>query len=80
MINDFDDLVNEIATSEPQNVKRVKYFVAMTKKLRLICVYVDMIGFMDSGSEDEEAYASLEKLRIMWRNEQIKKMKENLEQ
>ena len=79
MIGDLKELVNEIETEQPLNVKRAKFFVAMTKKLRLIRVYIDMIGWLEAGTEDEEAYANLEKLRVAWRNEQIKKMKENVE-
>ncbi|PSS38103.1 hypothetical protein PHLCEN_2v83 [Hermanssonia centrifuga] len=63
----------------PQNEKRVKYFCAMTKKLKLLSVYDNILDFYGESEDDDGAYDSLEELRVAWRNLEIKRIKANLE-
>lgn len=76
MVNDLESIVEEVL---PQNTKRVKYFCGMTKKLSLISVYPDILGFFGEDADNDEAYAMLEKLRVIWRNQEMKRIRDNLE-
>ena len=77
MLSDLEDLVDEVLD---KNTKRVKYFCGMTKKLKLIEVYDDILDFYGEDDEEDEAYEALEKLRVHWRNQEISRIKANLEQ
>ena len=77
MTSDLESLVDEVL---PQNQKRVKFFCGMTKKLKLIAVYDDVLGFFGEDTDNNNAYETLEKLRISWRNMEMKRIKGNLEQ
>ena len=77
MVADLKDLVDEVL---PRNTKRVKYFAAMTKKLKLIEVYEDALELYGDEDEAEDAYEALDRLRVAWRNQEIKQIKANLEQ
>lgn len=74
MVSDLVGLVHHVL---PQNTKRVKYFCGMTKKLKLIEVYDNLLSFWDD--DDDDAYEPLEKLQVSWRNQQIKDIRANLE-
>lgn len=80
MIGDLE----ELAKGEdilPKNTKRVKYFCGMLKKLKLINVYEDILDFFGEGDDDTDgAYDALEKLRVTWRRQEIKRIAGNLEQ
>ena len=77
MISELEDLPEEV---RPENKRRVKYFCGMLKKLKLISIYSNLLGFFVEDNEEDEVYESLDRLRITWRNQEIKRIKENLEQ
>lgn len=79
MTSDLKDLVDEVEKAQPQNTKRVKYLVGMTKRLELLAIYVDQIEYIEEGVADDGAYTALEELRVQWRNQEIKRIKANLE-
>ena len=76
MVSELESVVEEVL---PQNTKRVKYFCGMTKKLSLISVYPDVLGFFGEDADNDEAYTMLEKLRVIWRNQEMKRIRDNLE-
>lgn len=64
----------------PQNKKRVRYFAATAKKLRVISIYTNILTFLSqSDSDGQVAYDALERLRVVWRAYQMKRLKVNLE-
>lgn len=79
MLDDLDSLVDIVADARPENTRRVKYFCGMRKKLRLITVYADTLNFYGEDGDVDGAYAMLEKLRVSWRNQEMKRVKDNLE-
>ena len=79
MLDELTDLVHQVEKSQPQNLKRLKFFVAMTKRLNLLEIYADEIEYIEEGAADDGAYATLDELRKTWRNQEMKRIKANLE-
>ena len=79
MISDLKGLVDKVEKARPQNLKRVKYFVGMTKILSLFAVHTNELEYMEGNAADDGAYKALDKLRVSWRNQEMKRIKGNLE-
>lgn len=62
-----------------ENKKRVQYFAAINKKLKLIDIYEDYLEVLGE-SDDDEDYEALEDLRQKWRRLEIKDIKSRLDQ
>lgn len=78
--NMLDDLEHLSGQVKSENMKRVKYFCGVIKRLRLIRVYgsIDAYVAADTG-DSEKAYEALEKLRKQWRTQQMERVKKNLD-
>ncbi|PSS37523.1 hypothetical protein PHLCEN_2v637 [Hermanssonia centrifuga] len=76
MVSSLESLAEDVLS---QNQKRVKYFCGITKKLNLISVYDNILAFYGESDENDGTYEALEKLRVAWRNLELKRIKANLE-
>lgn len=76
MLSDLQDMASEVL---PVNEKRVKYFCAIKKQLDLIDMYGDMLGYFGESESDGGPYESLEQLRVIWRNQELRHIRANLE-
>ena len=75
MVADLEDAPEKV---HEKNKKRVKFFAAITKKLKLITISDNVSGFLDE-SENDEADEALEIIRVSWRNLEMRRIKSNLE-
>ena len=73
------ELLRAVSSVRPENRKRVQYFAAISKKLKLIDIYEDLLQYFGE-SEDDEYYEALEDLRQEWRKLEIKDIRSRLEQ
>ena len=51
----------------------------MIKKLKLISVYGNLLGFYGEDGNNHKVYEALERLRVVWRNQEIQRIEKNLE-
>lgn len=73
------DVVDAPERVQPQNAKRIKYFAGISNDLRLVSMYTNILSIFGEDEDGEEAYEALERLRVVWRNLEMKRIKANLE-
>ena len=73
------DLERASERALPQNQRRVKHLAAVTGELKLISMYDNILAYLGESEDSNEDYEALEKLRVVWRSIEMKRIKSNLE-